>query len=254
MKGLLRNMGYVDLHVHIDFYSNPAELAKEYEKQEIYTIFVTYLPEIFLKTQYEYENYKYVRMALGFHPDMVGEYIFNRKEFERGLQYTRYIGEVGLDFSESNQQFKKNQIEIFQQITCPNYNKGNVYSIHSRKADAEALEILKENNVKSAIFHWYTGGRKTLKDIVTAGYFLSVNHKMLTSKSGMEIIQSIPKSQILFETDGPFARKGKSIVYPTDIKDIYDDFEKVIPGFEKIVFSNFKRLLFQKDIDQINGS
>ncbi|EAD8628831.1 TatD family deoxyribonuclease, partial [Listeria monocytogenes] len=26
----------------------------------------------------------------------------------------------------------------------------------------------------------------------------------------------------------------------------------VIPGFEKIVFSNFKRLLFQKDIDKIN--
>ncbi|EAD8134574.1 TatD family deoxyribonuclease, partial [Listeria monocytogenes] len=24
------------------------------------------------------------------------------------------------------------------------------------------------------------------------------------------------------------------------------------PGFEKIVFSNFKRLLFQKDIDKIN--
>ncbi|EFU15375.1 TatD family hydrolase [Enterococcus faecalis] len=251
MKGLLKNMGYVDLHVHIDFYSKPLELAKEYEKLEIYAIFVTYLPEIFLKTRYEYENYKYVRMALGFHPDMVGEYVFDKNEFEKGLKYTRYIGEVGLDFSGSNQQFKKDQIEIFQQITSPNYNKGNIYSIHSRKAEAEVLAILKKNNVKSAIFHWYTGGKKVLKDIAESGYFFSVNHKMLTSKNGMEIIRSIPKSQLLFETDGPFARKDKKIVYPRDLKEIYEDFEKVIPDFEKLVFSNFKRLLFQKDIDKI---
>jgi TatD DNase family protein len=252
MKGLLRNMGYVDLHVHIDFYSNPTELANEYENLKIYTIFVTYLPEIFLKTRHEYENYKYVRMALGFHPDMVGEYSFDKSEFEKSLKYTRYIGEVGLDFSGSNQQFKNEQLDIFNQITSPKYNKGNVYSIHSRKAESEVLEILKRNNVKNAIFHWYTGGKKTLKDIASSGYFFSVNHKMLTSKNGREIIQSIPKSQLLFETDGPFARKDKKIVYPKDLKEIYWDFEKVIPDFEKIVFSNFKRLLFQKDIDKLN--
>lgn len=252
MKGLLRNMGYVDLHVHIDFYSNPTELANEYENLKIYTIFVTYLPEIFLKTRHKYENYKYVRMALGFHPDMVGEYSFDKSEFEKSLKYTRYIGEVGLDFSGSNQQFKNEQLDIFNQITSPKYNKGNVYSIHSRKAESEVLEILKRNNVKNAIFHWYTGGKKTLKDIASSGYFFSVNHKMLTSKNGREIIQSIPKSQLLFETDGPFARKDKKIVYPKDLKEIYWDFEKVIPDFEKIVFSNFKRLLFQKDIDKLN--
>ncbi|MHC5954465.1 MULTISPECIES: TatD family hydrolase [Enterococcus] len=245
-------MGYVDLHVHIDFYSNPTELANEYENLKIYTIFVTYLPEIFLKTRHEYENYKYVRMALGFHPDMVGEYSFDKSEFEKSLKYTRYIGEVGLDFSGSNQQFKNEQLDIFNQITSPKYNKGNVYSIHSRKAESEVLEILKRNNVKNAIFHWYTGGKKTLKDIASSGYFFSVNHKMLTSKNGREIIQSIPKSQLLFETDGPFARKDKKIVYPKDLKEIYWDFEKVIPDFEKIVFSNFKRLLFQKDIDKLN--
>lgn len=252
MRGLLKNMGYVDLHVHIDFYANPRELAKEYEKLKIYTIFVTYLPEIFLKTRHEYENYKYVRMAIGFHPDMVGEYHFNKTEFERGLRYTRYIGEVGLDFSTSNQKFKKKQIEVFQQITSPDYNKGNIYSVHSRKAESEVLEILKSNNVKNAIFHWYTGGKKTLRDIVNEGYFLSVNHKMLASKNGRDIIQNIPKTQLLFETDGPFARKDKKIVYPKDLEKIYEDFEKIIPNFEKIVFSNFKRLLFQKDIDFLN--
>lgn len=98
---------------YIDFYSKPLELAKEYEELKIYAIFVTYLPEIFLKTRYEYENYKYVRMALGFHPDMVGKYTFNRNELEKGLNYTRYIGEVGLDFSKSNQRLKKEKLKYF---------------------------------------------------------------------------------------------------------------------------------------------
>lgn len=91
-------------------------------------------------------------MALGFHPDMVVEYSFDKSEFEKSLKYTRYIGEVGLDFSGSNQQFKNEQLDIFNQITSPKYNKGNVYSIHSRKAESEVLEILKRNNVKNAIF------------------------------------------------------------------------------------------------------
>ncbi|EAD1527119.1 TatD family deoxyribonuclease, partial [Listeria monocytogenes] len=27
----MRNMGYIDLHVHIDFYSEPIKIAREYE-------------------------------------------------------------------------------------------------------------------------------------------------------------------------------------------------------------------------------
>lgn len=251
MKGLKKNMGYVDLHVHIDFYSKPIELAEDYEKLEIYAIFVTYLPEIFLKTQSAYDKYKYVRIALGFHPDMVGEYDFLKDDFEDSLKKTRYIGEVGLDFSKGNKYFQDEQIAIFEKITQPDYNKGKVYSVHSKKAEKEVLEILKKNKVKSAIFHWYTGGKRLIKEISEEGYFFSVNHRMLATKNGLEIIMSIPKSQLLFETDGPFARKDGEIVYPIDIQNIYKDFDLVIPDFEKIVFSNFKRLLFQKDIDLI---
>ncbi|EDN9094926.1 TatD family deoxyribonuclease, partial [Listeria monocytogenes] len=28
----MRNMGYIDLHVHIDFYSEPIKIAREYER------------------------------------------------------------------------------------------------------------------------------------------------------------------------------------------------------------------------------
>lgn len=245
-------MVYVDLHVHIDFYSDPLKIANEYEKLKIYAIFVTYLPKIFLKTRKEYEKFKYIRIAVGFHPDMIGEYEFNNIEFNDGVKHTKYIGEVGLDFSNQNNEYVIKQIEAFDQITSPKYNKGRVYSIHSRKAETEVLRILIKNNVKTAIFHWFTGGKKVLRDIIDAGYYISVNYKMLTSKNGRDIIQSIPTSQLLFETDGPFARKNRKIVYPNDIQEIYRDFEKIIPDFENLVYLNFKKLLIQRGIDEID--
>lgn len=245
-------MNFVDLHVHIDFYSKPLEVANKYESLNIYAIFVTYLPEIFLKTFHEYEQFDYVRIALGFHPDMVGEYDFLEEDFKKGLQYTRYIGEVGLDFSKANRHLQNEQIQIFERITKPEFNKGKIFSVHSRKAEREVLEILKANNVRCAIFHWYSGEVKLLREIADEGYFFSVNHRMLASKKGMDVIKHIPKSQLLFETDGPFARKERKIVYPEDIKEIYLEFEKNIPDFQEIVFNNFKRLLFQKDIDLLS--
>ena len=245
-------MKLVDLHVHIDFYSNPLEVANKYESLNIYAIFVTYLPEIFLKTFREYEQFDYVRIALGFHPDMVGEYDFNEEDFSKGLQHTRYIGEVGLDFSKANRRLQNEQIQTFERITKSDFNKGKIFSVHSRKAEREVLEILKANNVRNAIFHWYSGEVKLLQEIANEGYFFSVNHRMLSSKKGVDVIKHIPKSQLLFETDGPFARKERKIVYPEDIKETYLEFEKNIPGFQKIVFNNFKRLLVQKDIDLLS--
>lgn len=251
MKGTLKNMTYTDLHVHIDFFSDPIKVAKEYEKRCIYAIFVTYLPEIFEKSFSDFTEFKYVRVALGFHPDMVGEYEFNENLFEKYLKKTRYIGEVGLEFSGNNSIFQQRQIEIFKLITKKEYNKGNIYSIHSRGAEKEVLSILKDNNVKCAIFHWYTGNLTNLKEISKAGYYFSVNYKMLMSKRGRRIIEEIPKDKILFETDAPFARKERRIVYPKDIGDIYFEFENIFPGFTDLTFNNFKRLLFEKDIDKI---
>lgn len=78
-------MGYIDFYVYIDFYLELIKIVREYEWLKIYVIFVIYLLEIFLKIWYEYDNYKYVRLGVGFYLDMVGEYDFDKNVFERGL-------------------------------------------------------------------------------------------------------------------------------------------------------------------------
>lgn len=242
-------MALVDTHTHIDHYANPMNIAREYEANKIYTMFVTNLPELFLKHLKFYNSFKYIRLCLGYHPQLVMEYALDKELFKKCVHETKYIGEVGLDFSgKISPKEIDTQTAAFKYITSEEFNKGRIYSIHSRSAEEQVLDILIENKVKHAIFHWYSGKISTLKRIVEQGYYFSLNPKMLNSKKGKEIILSIPKHLILFETDGPFARRNKNVITPSQIKDIYLEFESIIPDFEKVVFSNFRRILIEKDL------
>ncbi|MEZ0481166.1 TatD family hydrolase [Planococcus sp. SSTMD024] len=241
-------MTHIDTHVHIDFYSDPMKIALQYESLKIYTLFVTNLPEIFNKHLNAFNNFKYVRLCLGYHPQVASEYELDKAMFQKLVKKTKYIGEVGLDFQNETEMIIERQKDAFKFITSKNFNQGRVYSIHSKGTEDIVLKTLKENEVKHAIFHWYSGKLTTADKIIDMGYYFSVNSKMLGSKNGCKLIQRIPKERILFETDGPFALNNKKVVYPQHIKNIYSDFNQVIPGFEEIVFNNFRRLLLEKDL------
>lgn len=241
-------MTHIDTHVHIDFYSDPMKVALQYESLKIYTLFVTNLPEIFKKHMNAFDNLKYVRLCLGYHPQVASEYNLDKALFQELIKKTKYVGEVGLDFQNETEWIIERQKDAFKFITSKKFNKGRVYSVHSKGTEDTVLEILKENEVKHAIFHWYSGKLTTADKIIDMVYYFSVNIKMLSSKNGYKLIQRIPKERLLFETDGPFARNNKEIVFPYDIKRIYLDFNEVIPGFEEIVFNNFRILLIEKDL------
>lgn len=241
-------MTQIDTHVHIDFYPDPHKIAKQYENLGIYTLFVTNLPEVFQKHHQSFNTYRYVRLCLGYHPQVASEYKFNQDLFEKMILNTKYIGEVGLDYKNEHPEIKSRQVKAFEYITSPEFNKGRIYSIHTRQTEDLTLEILINNNVKHAIFHWYSGKLSTLDKIIDHGYYFSVNPKMLEGKKGGKIIERIPHNRILFETDGPFAKFNNNIITPHDFNEIYLTFDKKMKDFEHITFTNFKRLLIEKDL------
>ncbi|MEK4069019.1 TatD family hydrolase [Peribacillus sp. FSL R5-0717] len=241
-------MPLIDTHVHIDFYPDPEKIAWQYENLGIYAMFVTNLPELFEKHYKSFGGFKYVRLCLGYHPQVSSEYVLNETLFQKLVLKTRYIGEVGLDYQNEHADIKNRQIKSFEFITSPLFNKGRIYSIHSKHTEDMILEILIQNKVKHAIFHWYSGKLSTLERIVDNGYYLSINPKMLKSKHGQKIIERVPLNRMLFETDGPFARYNKQLIYPSSFSEIYSEFEKSIPTFSETVFKNFKRLLIEKDL------
>lgn len=248
MKGLWRNMPLIDTHVHIDFFSDPIKIATAYENLKIYTMFVTNLPEIFEKHYPVFQKYKYVRLCLGYHPQIANEFQFDKHLFSQLAKKTKYIGEVGLDFSNESKETILKQIEAFEYITSPKFNNGRIYSIHSKGTEDHILDILVRNKVKHAILHWYTGKLTTLDKLVDNGFYFSLNPKMLATKNGAKVINRIPTSRILFETDAPLAKFNNKVIVPSRINSIYDSFNQVVPGFKENVFKNFKRLLVERDL------
>lgn len=238
-------MAFIDFHVHIDFYDNPWEVINAYEDRGIYALFVTNLPEIYEKHLAKYEGFKYVKLALGYHPEIITEYPFDKDCFLKNLKYTNYIGEIGLDFTGCNELDKRKQVQSFKLICDIVKGKSKILSIHSRKAENVVLTILNENNIEFAVFHWYSGAIDLIKSIVDSGYYFSVNYGMLKSKSGRNALNNIPLDKILFETDGPFIRREKKVISPHDIECIYSEFNVFynIDNFQDIVYFNFKKLL-----------
>lgn len=238
-------MKLLDFHVHMDYYNNPQKIIEKYENMGIYALFMTNLPEMFENNYFPLLGKKNVRLALGFHPELVSEFEFDFFKFQALSKFTSYIGEIGLDFSKENIIYKEKQLKIFEQIIefCSHNNK--VFSIHSRKAEKEVLEILKKYKIKNAIFHWYSGPVKLINEILENGYYFSLNYKMLSSIQGRKILKAIPLNNILIETDGPFVRYEKKIVSPEVISNIYKDFASFYDNdqIEKIIYKNFKKII-----------
>lgn len=243
-------MKYVDFHVHMDFYKNPEEIIKTYEEKQIYSLFVTNLPQIYEVHLKKYNKYKYIKLALGYHPEMLDYYSFEESIFNKYFNSTNYIGEVGIDGSKKYSHNLETQATIFDYI-CSKVNNGpKIMTIHSKKAEEIVLQILKKYNIKFAVFHWYSGSIKTLKEIVDNGYYFSINPSMLQSQKGKEILNNIPFDRMLYESDGPFTKYNKRITEPNNLEDIYNDFNNFysIDNFKEIVFNNFKKILVERQL------
>lgn len=231
-------MKYIDAHVHIDFYLNINRTIMDMILNNVASVFVTHLPELYEKYYEQIKLIKAIYLALGYHPNVITEYPFNYNLFEKLSKTTRFIGEVGLDYTiTKSERVRNQQREVFETICSISQN--HILSIHSRKAEKDVLKILSRYNIKSAIFHWYTGELELINEIVERGYYFSINPAMLRSKKGRMILKSIPLNRILVETDGPFIKFNGEIVSSKHIENIY----KIIAEFYSLDCEQFKRIV-----------
>ncbi|OUQ55535.1 hydrolase TatD [Tyzzerella sp. An114] len=194
----------MDAHMHFDLYKNRQDVLNYIEENKSYTIAVTNLPDLYKRYYGEDWNYKYIRLALGFHPELVSQYEDQIDIFKDFLQTTRFIGEVGLDYSIKSEENRKKQREVFRQIVnlCQK-DKKKIVSVHSRRAESDCLSILYEFEGK-VILHWYTGSLHNLATALSRGYYFSINQQMIKNQNGRNIIDKIPIERIILESDAPF--------------------------------------------------
>lgn len=237
-------METIDTHCHINFFENAGDIALECEKNKVHTIYVTTLPSQFEETYLYVKNLKYIYPSLGFHC-LEHDYNLNKEKdiFLNNISKTKFIGEVGLDFSKKAKTTQKVQVEIFEFILLQIRNKNKILSIHSASAEDDVLKYLVKYEIDKAIFHWYSGKISTLKQILHYNYYFSINDSMCKSKKGQNIISKIPLNRILIETDGPFIKD----VLPYDNIYVYqylsDIFNITISNMQEKILKNFKTLL-----------
>ncbi|MEA5009154.1 Qat anti-phage system TatD family nuclease QatD [Clostridium tyrobutyricum] len=237
----------MDAHMHFDLYKDKENVLNMIEKNKSYTIAMTNLPDLYKKYSKKYLKYKYIRIALGFHPELVYEYSNQIGIFIESCKSARFIGEVGLDFTINDIKNKNMQVQIFKKIIEKCSCDGNkVMSIHSRRASSKILEIMKNYKGK-AILHWYTGSISDLYSAVDRGYYFSINHHMLQSISGRKIIDRIPIEKILIESDAPFTEGLYNKYDLFFINMIYEYLAKLnkqdIQSVKKKIKSNFRMIL-----------
>lgn len=232
-------MNYCDTHFHLDLHQDLL-IADKIEHSEIYTIAVTNTPSVFFYTDKIAMGKKYLRAALGLHPQLAIERQQELSLFKDLLVKTRYVGEIGLDNKYGND-FGV-QREVFDKIiSWCGETGGKILTVHSRRAEREVIDIIGNNYPCKTILHWYSGNIKELERAIDYGFYFSVNMAMINSENGKKIIQAIPNDRILTETDAPFVAKVDS---PLFIHETVSKLAILKPSVSsQLLFQNFKNLL-----------
>ena len=152
------------------------------------------------------DKYEGVYATVGLHPENVEEY----DKFDYIYELTKNpkvvaIGEIGLDYHWGGD--KERQKELFiKQIEIAN-ELGKPVVIHSRDADMDMLEILKNHNIENGfVMHCFSSSIEVLKEVLKLGAYVSIAGPVTfkNARSLIEVAKLVPEDKLLIETDAPY--------------------------------------------------
>ncbi len=203
-----------DMHCHLDFAPDPRVLADELALRGIGCFSMTMDPAAYERACAALDGCANVRVGLGVHPwevpaDDEGRLRDLFDAFAPLAAKTRFIGEVGLDFSPRCFGAEDAQTRLFREIAgvCAREG-GKVVSIHAVQSASAVLDILEETRCCSrntCVFHWFSGTSDELKRASDLGCCFSFGPRSLGSRRGRAYAGSLPLGQLLLETDAPDA-------------------------------------------------
>jgi TatD DNase family protein len=171
-------------------------------------------------------NEKNLKLACQFHSIMpaIGLYPLNAIELaETEIEKTFYffnsqiknasaIGEVGLDFKHcTKKEDQEKQKQIFARFVQFAKENNKPIIIHSRFAQKQTLELLKENNAEKVLLHSFIDSAKLMKQASAMNYFISAGLSLLQNEATQKNIASFPLENLLFETDSPMHFNGEKV-------------------------------------------
>ncbi|QNV67964.1 TatD family deoxyribonuclease [Pseudomonas sp. CFA] len=213
---------WVDFHCHLDLYPNHEALIHECDQEGVATLAVTTTPKAWARNQELANNSKHVRVALGLHPQLVAKREGELALFERLLEGTRYVGEIGLDAGPRFYSSFEAQERVFSRIlSACSEQGGKILTVHSVRTAAKVLghiERLLPSDRGRVVLHWFTGSAAEARRALDLGCYFSINIEMLKSTKHRALVESLPLDRMLTETDGPFVQMAGKPLAPRDVK------------------------------------
>jgi len=241
----------VDVHAHLDneLFLDINKILENAKDSNVSAIINCGLnKESNRKTMELSKKFGIIKPALGFYPCYAEskskenilkeiEWIKKNKPFA--------IGEIGMDGKEGkNLEVQKEYLLLFlklaKELDIPAI-------IHSRKAEAETLKIIKEFGYKKIVMHCFTGNRALFNAASDMDLYFSIPVTVIKSLQFQEMVKDIKLTRILTETDAPFLGPEQGIL--NEPKNITLSIKKISEikkinheECEKIIFMNYQRL------------
>ena len=136
------------------------------------------------------------------------------------------VGEIGLDYNWKEfqtEEMKEAQKKVFRKCLRLAQKIGKPVVIHSRKAEADAIEILEEMKMAlvpkgtppaqqasdksdkvGVVMHCFNGKKALIRRCVENGWSFSVPAVIMRLEHFKMLVEMVPLGQILTETDAPY--------------------------------------------------
>ena len=190
------------------------------------------------------------------HPDIIDDYIIESDAtvdetlafIEANKDNIVAIGEVGIDLKETDD--KEPQIENLKKIIALAKKLKKPMILHTRKAEELVLDLLEESGIDKKLvhLHCFCGKKKLIRKGVELGYTFSVPCAITRAQNFQLLVDMVPITQLLTETDGPYMPPDKDAdrSLPQDVKVTIDWIAK-IKGMthqevRDSIFMNYQRM------------
>src|SRR3546814_2903790 len=118
--------------------------------------------------------------------------------FERLIEETRYVGEIGLDGGPEFRAHWRDQTDVFERaLAICRAAGGRVISLHSRRAAGEVLDAIESiRDAGTPILHWFSGTGRQLDRAIDLGCWFSVGPAMLRTEKGRQLAARMPRDRL----------------------------------------------------------
>lgn len=154
------------------------------------------------------KKYPPVYASVGIHPhqadNLSEDYLKIIKDLAKEDKVVA-IGEIGLDYYRN---FSKvdNQKRLFISLIKLAKELNLPLVLHSRQAETDSLNILKDFFPLAAVVHCFSGSESFLKNCLDSGFYISFTCNVTYKKSEelRKIVKLCPLDRLMLETDCPF--------------------------------------------------